>query len=145
MGRSRVLIATAALSPLVGGLLASGSAAALGASASGGGKPAYCEQVTTLRKSIDSVAKLPNSTPFSVYKALLQKIEADASTLIDSVKADFSKQTDALRSSLSVFKTAFNTYLSTPSKATLAAYAKALGKVVDRFFNLSDAMHSKCG
>jgi hypothetical protein len=31
---------------------------------------------------------LPNNTPFSAYKTLLQKIETEASTLIDSVKAD---------------------------------------------------------
>jgi hypothetical protein len=110
----------------------------------GSSKPGYCTDRTNLENSIKGLTSLNVSSGVSGLEAQLNKIETDATTLVNSAKSDFPTETSAVKSSIDSLSSAVKGLTSSPSAAQIAAIAADAGNVASSVKSFTDASSSKC-
>lgn len=106
----------------------------------GSSKPAYCTDRTNLQNSVKGLT----SAGVSGLKAQLQKIQSDATAVVNSAKGDFPNETSAITSSVDALKTSLAALPSSPSAAQVATVTQDAASVVSSVKNFVDASNSKC-
>jgi hypothetical protein len=107
--------------------------------------PAYCGDRTNLENSVKGLTSLNLSSGVSGLKAQLDKIQQDATTLVNSAKSSFPSETSAITSSVNALKNSVGGIAANPSAAqvsTITTDAKNLVNSVNSFMNASS---SACG
>lgn len=117
------------------------AALAIALSSCGSSKPAYCSQVSDLKKSVQN---LSNVKGLSDLKTQLEKIGNQANNAVSSAKSDFPSQTAALSSSVNALEATVKQLPSSPSPSQLTAVAKQASAAVTSLKNLANATSSKC-
>jgi hypothetical protein len=107
--------------------------------------PAYCSNRDSLQSSVKGLTNLNASSGLSGLNAQINKIQSDASNVVNSAKSDFPTQTSAITSSIDALKASVKTLSSSPSAAQIAVVTKDAGNVVSSVKNFMDASNSKCG
>jgi hypothetical protein len=126
-------------------LLACLAALALSALAGcGSSKPAYCTSRSNLENSVKGMTSLNASSGVSALQSQLNKIQSDATALVNSAKGDFPTETSAIKSSVDSLVSAAKGLSSSPSPAQIAAVAGAASSVVSSVKSFTDATSSKC-
>lgn len=110
----------------------------------GSGKPAYCTDRTNLENSVKGLSTLNTSSGISGLKSQVQKIQSDATVLVNSAKGDFPSQTNSIKSSVTSLQTAVNGLSSSPSAKQIAAVTNAASSVATSVNSFLDASNSKC-
>lgn len=134
--RGRAALAAAVLS---GALLL----AACGSSASSTAKPAFCSNVTALKKSISD---LPTAVTGGVssLKTQLTTIEGQVASIVPSAKSDFPSETQALSNSLATLETQIKHLSASPTVPQIAAVGLQAENTVKAAQSLITATKSKC-
>jgi hypothetical protein len=117
---------------------------ALAALAGCGGKPAYCTDRTNLENSVNGLTNLNASSGISGLQSQVNKIQSDATAVVNSAKSDFPSQTSAIKSSVTSLQNAVKALPSNPSAAQIATVTSAASGVVNSVKNFTDASNSKC-
>jgi hypothetical protein len=107
-------------------------------------KPAYCTDRANLQNSVKGLTSL-NVTDVDSVKSQVQKIESDATALVNSAKSDFPSQTSAISSSIDALKSSVRALASSPSVADIATVTKNAAGVVSSVKSFTDATSSQCG
>jgi conjugal transfer/entry exclusion protein len=118
--------------------------AAIILAACGSSKPAYCTSRTNLENSIKGLTSLNASSGVSGLKSQLQKIQSDATTLVNQAKNDFPSETSAISSSVSNLESAVKSLSSSPSASQIASVTTAASGVVSSVTSFTNATKSKC-
>ena len=111
----------------------------------GGDKPAYCQDKSALKTSIDKLKKVDIS-PSTVgdVKSNLDAVGNAARTFAASAKKEFGSQAEALKTAVASLETAVSTAASSPSGQSFATVAAGVSSVQSAYNELSDAVSSKC-
>jgi hypothetical protein len=107
-------------------------------------KPAYCTDRTNLQSSVNGLTSSISSRDISGVKSQVDKIQSDATTVVNSAKGDFPNETSAITSSVDALKGSLGTLSSSPSAAEIATVAKDGASVVSSVKSFMDASNSKC-
>jgi uncharacterized protein YukE len=110
----------------------------------GSSKPGYCTDRTNLNNSVKQLTSLNPSAGLSGLQSQLQKIESDATAVVNSAKNDFPSETSAINSSVAQFKSAVQGLTSNQSAGQISKVASAASNVVNSVKSFSDATSSKC-
>jgi hypothetical protein len=111
----------------------------------GGSKPAYCQDKTALKKSVDNLKGVNvGNGGLSELQSNLNTVKSDAKTLASSAKKDFGPQAQALETAVSSLGTAVQTAVGSPSSQSVATVAAGVAGVKSAFGDLSTAVSSKC-
>jgi len=110
----------------------------------GSSKPAYCTDRSNLENSIKGLTSLNVSSGVSGLKSQLQKIQSDATALVNSAKSDFPTETSAISSSLTTLEGTVKALPSSPSATQIATIASQVSAVVTSVTNFTNATKSKC-
>jgi hypothetical protein len=121
---------------------AAGMVALAGCSSSG--PPSYCTARANLENSVKGLTSLNASSGVSGLKSQVEKIESDATALVNSAKSDFPSQTSAITSSVNALKSSVTALSSSPSAAAIATVTKDASNVVSSVKAFTDATSSQC-
>ena len=110
----------------------------------GSSKPAYCTDRSNLENSIKGLTSLNVSSGVSGLKSQLQKIQSDATALVNSAKSDFPTETSAISSSLTTLEGTVKALPSSPSATQIATIASQVSAVVTSVTSFTNATKSKC-
>ena len=110
----------------------------------GSSKPAYCSARSNLESSVKGLTNLNLSGGVSGLQSQLQKIDSDASTLVNSAKSDFPNETSAITSSVDALSSAVKSASTSPSVSQIATVATDAKNVVTSVKSFTDATSSKC-
>ena len=110
----------------------------------GSSKPAYCTDRTNLENSVKGLSSLTVSGGLSGVQAQLQKIQSDATALVNSAKSDFPTETSAITSSVNAFKNAVKALPSSPSAGQIATVVSDASNVVSSVTSFVNASKDKC-
>jgi hypothetical protein len=121
-------------------VLAAGIAVAA-AGCGGSSKPAYCNDLTNLKKSVDNISVTGG---ISSLKTQLQQAETDAKALVSSAKSDFPTETSAIQTSATSVQTAVTGITSSPTPAQLVSIAADAKSLVDAVTSFASSSKSKC-
>ena len=110
----------------------------------GSSKPAYCSARSNLSNSIKGLTSLSVSSGVSALQAQVQKIQTDATSVVNSAKGDFPNETSAIKSSVDALSTAVKGLPSSPSAGQIAAIVPSAAKVVSSVTSFTSATSSKC-
>jgi hypothetical protein len=110
----------------------------------GSSKPGYCSARTNLENSIKGLTSLNASSGISGLQSQLQKIESNATALVNSAKSDFPSQTSAIKTSVDSLTSAVKTLTSSPSAGEIATVAGDAASVVNSVKSFVSATSSKC-
>ena len=137
MGRKLILIAVAVLAVAV--LAACGSS-------SSSSKPSYCSALTSLKESVKALPTtdvIKNGT--NALKASVNKVIANAHTVVDSAKQDFPSETTAITSAVDSLKTTVGQLQQSASPALVVQAAGNVASVGSAVKSFSSSASSKCG
>jgi hypothetical protein len=107
-------------------------------------KPAYCSSRDNLQNSVNGLKNLNASSGVSGLKSQVDKIQTDATSVVNSAKSDFPTQTSAITSSVNALKSSVSGLSSSPSASQIATVTKDAGNVVTSVSNFMSASNSKC-
>jgi outer membrane murein-binding lipoprotein Lpp len=108
-------------------------------------KPAYCSDVSNLKKSVDNLKSVQlKSGALSTLQTNLEEVQSDANAVVSSAKQDFPSQTSALESSVSSLSTAIKQLPSSPTAQQLASLVPRISSTVTAAKNLESATSSAC-
>jgi hypothetical protein len=107
-------------------------------------KPAYCTDRENLQNSVKGLTSLTVSSGVSGLKTQVEKIQSDATAVVNSAKSDFPTETSAISSSVNALKSSVTALSSSPSAADIATVTKDASKVVNSVKSFMDATNSKC-
>jgi conjugal transfer/entry exclusion protein len=110
----------------------------------GSSKPGYCTDRTNLENSIKGLTSLNVSSGISGLQSQLQKIQSDATALVNSAKSDFPNETSAIKSSVDALQSAVKALPASPSAGQIATIASDASSVVSSVKSFTDATSSKC-
>lgn len=110
----------------------------------GSSKPGYCSKRTNLENSVKGLTSLNPSAGISGLQTQLQKIQSDASALVNSAKGDFPSETSAIHSSVDQFTSAVKGLSSSQTPAQIGKVASAASNVVSSVNSFLSASSSKC-
>jgi ABC-type transporter MlaC component len=111
----------------------------------GGSQPAYCQDKTALKKSVDNLKDVSiGKGAMSELQSNVSAVKSDAQTLASSAKKDFGPQAQALETAVASLGTAVQTAVSSPSGQAAATVAAGVTSVKSAFTDLSSAVSSKC-
>ena len=122
-----------------------GPAVAMGMSACSSSPPAYCSSRDNLQNSVNGLKNLNASSGVSGLKSQVDKIQADATSVVNSAKSDFPTETSAITSSVNALKSSVSALSSSPSASQIATVSKDAGNVATSVTNFMNASNSKCG
>lgn len=111
----------------------------------GSGKPAYCTDRTNLENSVKGLTSLNPSSGVSGLKSQVQKIQSNATALVNSAKGDFPSETNSIKSSVASLQSAVSGLSSSPSAKQIATVTSAASSVVTSVNSFISASNSKCG
>jgi hypothetical protein len=114
------------------------------AACGGSSKPGYCSARSNLENSIKGLTDLSVSSGLSGLQSQLQKIQSDATALVNAAKGDFPSETSAISSSISSLASAVTGLSSSPSASQIATTAGAASSVISSVKSFTDATSSKC-
>lgn len=126
------------------GRLCAAALAVVAIAACGASKPGYCTSRTNLENSIKGLTSLNASSGISGLEAQFEKIQTDATAVVNSAKGAFPSQTSALKASVDALSGAVKSLSSNPSGSEVAAVVNAAENVVTSVKNFADATSSKC-
>lgn len=109
------------------------------------GPPAYCADRASLQDSVKGLTSLNVSSGVSGLNAQIDKIQSDATAVVNSAKSDFPSETSAITSSVNALKSSVAGLTASPSAAQIATIGKDAADVVSSVTNFIDASNSKCG
>jgi len=108
-------------------------------------KPAYCSNVSELKKSVEELKSVQlTSGVLSTLQADVSKVHSNAEAAVSSAKQDFPSQTSALNSSVSSLSTAVKKLPANPTPPQLLALTAEIAAVVNAGKELSSATSSAC-
>ncbi len=119
-------------------------AAVIALAGCGSSKPGYCSKRTNLENSVKGLTSLNPSAGVSGLQTQLQKIQSDASALVNSAKGDFPSETSAIQSSVDQFTSAVKGLSSSQTPAQIGKVASAASNVVSSVNSFLSASSSKC-
>jgi ABC-type oligopeptide transport system substrate-binding subunit len=107
-------------------------------------KPAYCSNVTALKKSIND---LPSAVAGGVsgLQTALAKVQTQTTAIVASAKSDFPQQTQALSSSLDQLEKTVKGLPSSPSASQVATLTLQATSTVNAAKSFISATKKKCG
>ena len=108
-------------------------------------KPAYCTSRSNLENSIKGLTSLNASSGLSGLKTQLQKIQSDATALVNSAKNNFPSETSAIKSSAATLESAVKALPSSPSASQIASIATDAAGLVNSVKSFVTSTQSKCG
>jgi hypothetical protein len=108
------------------------------------GPPSYCSNRDNLQNSVNGLKNLNVSSGVSGLKSQLDKIQTDATNVVNSAKSDFPTQTSAITTSVDALKSSVSALTTSPSASQIATVTKDAGNVVTSVKNFIDASNSKC-
>ena len=106
--------------------------------------PAYCSDRTNLENSVKGLPSQVSSSGISGLESQLNKVESDATALVNSAKSDFPSQTSAIMSSVDALKSAVTALPSSPSAADMAPVVADVARVKSSVKSFTDATSSNC-
>jgi hypothetical protein len=126
--------------PILVALLLAFATTILLAACGGSSKPGYCSSVNNLKTSVQDLGKVnPVQNGTNSVKSALQKVQSNATSVVDSAKSDFPSQTTAIDDAVSALETTAKLLASNPKQPQLIAQipgqVKALTSAVDTFIN----------
>jgi hypothetical protein len=110
--------------------------------ACGSSKPAYCTQVSDLKKSVQGLGSISS---VSELQTQAKKISTQAQSAISSAKGDFPNETAAVSNSLKQLESTVKQLPSSPSASQVAALTSQASSAVTAIKNFTNATSSKCG
>jgi hypothetical protein len=125
-------------------IVAAGVVAIVGCSSSGSSQPAYCTARANLENSVKGLTNLNATSGISGLKSQVEKIETNATALVNSAKGDFPSQTSAITSSVNALKSSVTALSSSPSAAAIVTVTKDASNVVSSVKSFTDATSSQC-
>ena len=108
-------------------------------------KPAYCTDRANLQNSVKGLTSLNASSGVGGLKSQVDRIQSDATAVVNSAKGDFPSQTSAITSSVDALKGSLAALSSSPSAVDIATVTKDAASVVSSVKSFMDASNSKCG
>ena len=118
------------------------AAAAVASGCGGSSKPAYCSQVSALKKSVKNFSVTGGG--LSGIESQVQTIRNQANSAVSSAKSDFPNETNALKTSVSNLSAAIKQLPSSPSATAIAALIPMATSVKDAVTGFTNAVSSKC-
>jgi hypothetical protein len=115
--------------------------AGLAGGCGGSGKPAFCDHVNTLNKSIQSLSL---SGGIDAVKGQLTKIESQAETVVSSAQSDFPGETQAIKTAFTKLQKDVKALGSSPSGAEVATVVADGANALRAVSDFVDASKSKC-
>lgn len=116
-----------------------------------GGKPAFCEDRTTLEQSVKGLPGAATSGGVSGLQAQVTKVQTDANALIASARSDFPTESKTLEDSINQLETSVTSLPTSatgapekPSKTQLAAIGLNVSAVVSSFDAFERATDAEC-
>jgi hypothetical protein len=110
----------------------------------GSSKPGYCSARTNLENSIKDVSNLSLTSGVSGLQATFQKVQSDATAVVNSAKSDFPTETSAITTSINTLQSAVKALPSSPTPGQIASVATDAAAVVSSVKTFLDASASKC-
>ena len=110
----------------------------------GSSKPAYCSDRSALQDDINALTSSVSSGDLSSLQSQVTTIKTDATTLVNSAKADFPSQTSAIKTSVDTLTSAVNALPSNPSTSQVAPVAVDAATVLSSVKSFTDATSSTC-
>jgi outer membrane murein-binding lipoprotein Lpp len=107
----------------------------------GSSKPAYCDAVGKLKRS---VSNLSASEGISGLETQINAIADHAKSAVSSANSDFSGETSAVKTAVAKLRDDLAHTKSSPGASALATLATDAGAVVSSVENLVTATKSKC-
>jgi len=108
------------------------------------GPPSYCSNRDNLQNSVNGLKNLNASSGVSGLKSQLDKIQTDATNVVNSAKSDFPTQTSTITTSVDALKSSVSALTTSPSAAQIATVTKDAASVVSSVKSFTDASSSKC-
>jgi phage-related protein len=128
---------------LVAAILLAAAAVASGCGGSSAPKkPAYCSDVSALKKSVKNFNVTGGG--LSGLQTQVQTIRNQANAVVSSAKSDFPTETSALKSSISGLTTAIKQLSGSASAGDFAALIPMATSVKDAVTGFTNAVSSKC-
>jgi hypothetical protein len=118
--------------------------AAIGLSACGSSKPAFCTNRTNLENSITGLSSIHSVSELSALQGKIKTIETEATTLVNSAKSEFPSETSALKSSVEALESAVKGLSSSPTPGQIATVVSSATSAVNSFESFRSATKSKC-
>ena len=110
----------------------------------GSDQPGYCSDRSQLESSIRGIASLSPSDGLSGLQAQVRQVQSDANALVDSARADFPSETDAIETSVAALAGDIRALPSNPSAGQVASLAGDASAVVSAVGGFFDATKSEC-
>ena len=114
----------------------------------GSSKPSYCSDRSNLQNSVkdlpSAASSAASSRDVSVLQSQVAKVQADATSLVNSAKGDFPTETSAVKSSVGTLQGAVKALPASPSATDIAPIAADAASVVTSVQTFTSASKSKC-
>lgn len=110
----------------------------------GNDKPSYCSGGEDLQNDVKGLTDAATSGGVSGLKTQLQKIQADAQTVIDDAKSDFPDEIAALQSSVDALETSIKALPSSPEAGDITPLVAQAAAVVSAVKNFAGAIKDAC-
>ena len=112
---------------------------------SGCGKPAFCQDLTNLKKSVDTLKSVKlTADGISQIQTNVQSVKTNAETTVAAAKADFPTQTAALQSSVATLETAVKALPANPTAQDFIPIAIDVASAVSAYKTFQSATQSAC-
>ena len=108
-------------------------------------KPAFCADRDSFRESVDQIPSLAADGNLSGLRDQISTVERDADTLVESAKADYPRETDAIETSVNSLRTSVDNLPQDPSAGQIAAVGLEAATAVSAVKNCVDATDADCG
>jgi hypothetical protein len=128
--------------------------AAFAGGCGGSSKPAYCDSLATLHKSINSltsslnlnegISGLVNQLKKIESEGTVKKIESQAQTVVSEAKSHYSSQTEAIKSAFNKLASDVKALSSPPTTTELSALATDGQAAISSVQALSSATKNAC-
>ncbi|MBN9622489.1 MAG: hypothetical protein J0H06_05965 [Actinobacteria bacterium] len=115
------------------------------AACGGSSKPAYCADRAGLEESVKELPGFVTSADLSGLRTQAETVEEAAGTLVESAKADFPSQTEAIDSSVRSLRGAVAALPPEPTPTQFAQVGVEAATVVSAVRGFSRATESECG
>jgi outer membrane murein-binding lipoprotein Lpp len=115
--------------------------AAFAGGCGGSSKPAYCSDLKTLQKSINSLSP---SGGVSSLESQLKKIQSEAQTLVSSAKGHYGPQSEAVKTAFNKLSTSVKSISGTPTASQLSDVVTSAEAAVTAVNDLATATKGAC-
>lgn len=110
----------------------------------GDDKPAFCADRSSFEESVNELPTLLKDGNVSELRTQVGSVEAEAGALVDSARADYPTETEAIESSLKTLRTQIDGLPENPKPAELVGVGFEAATAVSAVKNFISATRSDC-